>query len=106
MAPGIIWSEFLERAGYFAFTVALFTPLELYLTHERHSIAGRLIGVVYWVLWTFAALATLLFLSWLWPAIGLDIPEAIRLPLSFEWAGWWAPILSPLAIAFVGDLGF
>jgi sterol desaturase/sphingolipid hydroxylase (fatty acid hydroxylase superfamily) len=60
--------------------------------------------LVFWVLGTVGALITVVALDY---ATGGRFPTSLAvLPLSFGWASWFAPILSPIAGAIVGDFTF
>lgn len=93
-------SDFSQRALSYAAMVGLLTPIELTISHEKHSLKGRLYGVVYWIIWTLFAMAAAELFKYLNPT------SLWRIPVKAEWAGAWDVIIAPILAAIVGDFYF
>lgn len=94
---GVLFEEFWRRALLFGIVIATLTPLELYITHERHSLKGRLNGLLYWAIWTACGMTAAPLLKLINP------PSLFTLPVTAEWAGAWDIIAAPLLAAMISD---
>lgn len=90
-----------ERIIPFAVAVLILIPLEWRFGRGAVPLRSRVLGLTFWALATLAAVAITYLLSTLWHP-----PRVIRLPLSFEWAGIAAPVLTIIAVAIVADFWF
>jgi len=95
-----VFGDFTHRAVMFGVAVAIFTPLELTLSHDKGSLRGRALGVVYWVIWTFSAMAAAAGFSHLMPhsLVAIHIPTGL--------APAWDIVAAPILAAIVGDFYF
>ena len=95
-----MFSDFTHRALMFALAVAIFTPIELTLSHDKGSLRGRLLGVVYWILWTLCAMLAAALFSRLNPhsLMAIHIPTGL--------APAWDIAVAPILAAIVGDFYF
>jgi len=95
----------VDAAWPWLFAFSFMTALELLLPRGRkQGISARLAGLMFWSIWV--PIGALIYggyhLLWAW----LGIPPLIVLPLGMGWSGVLAPLLAPLAGAFVYDFFF
>lgn len=86
------------------FVLALVTAVELLLPRERHSLASRLPGLVFWAIWSPIATFTYIAFSAFRASLGID--PLITLPLTFSWTSALALVATPLLVAMISDFFF
>ncbi|KQM36070.1 hypothetical protein ASE59_15510 [Sphingomonas sp. Leaf10] len=87
-----------------AFSFSVMTAIELLAPRERHSLRGRLPGVLFWAIWlTISGIAYAGFRT-LWSAIG--IPPLLTLPTGAGWGGPVAWVVAPIVGAAIYDFFF
>lgn len=91
-------------AWSWGFAFAFMTALELLLPRGEQSIATRLPGLLFWLLWLPVSAGIAAGFHALWNALG--IRALITIPLEFSWMGVAAIIATPLAAAAIYDFFF
>lgn len=93
-------ADFSHRVLMFVIAIAIFTPIELTISHNKDSLRGRILGVVYWVIWTLCAIAAAELFKHLNPRslVALHVPTGL--------AGPWDIVVAPILAAIVSDFYF
>ncbi|MCP3729192.1 sterol desaturase family protein [Sphingomonas sp. MG17] len=86
---------------------ASMTAIELLLPRERHSLRGRLPGLIFWSLWIPVMLLAHAAYRSLWAMIGIaPLNLAVLVPEMGPWANWTGAIVAPVLAAFIYDFFF
>ena len=90
-------ADFQHRLLMFVLVVGTLTPIEMTITQEKHSLKGRMLGVLYWAIWTAFVMAAAQLFSLINP------PSLVTWYLRTPWAGPWEYVIAPVLAALVMD---
>lgn len=100
----VLWETVKPTLVVWTFGFSVMTAVELLAPRERHSLRGRLPGLLFWAIWLAISGVAYAGFRTLWSALG--IAPLITLPTG---AGWQAPVawvVAPLIGAAIYDFFF